>query len=143
MVSLLWVLKERKEKINLLIFAINFHHKDFFIYWKFIVSVLRHRYLQFFEMLEDDRREINIRNTNITDILGSLTGSKVLKLVLLLPWNRNTDIENGFLDMGQGREVQWIGRLRLPFIHYHVQQIFTWSYFAFFKSLEAPAYQLK
>ena len=63
--------------------------------------MLRHRYLQFFEMLEDDRREINIRNTNITDILGSLTGSKVLKLVLLLPWNRNTDIENGHVITGQ------------------------------------------
>lgn len=34
------------------------------------------------EMPEDKRREINIRNTNITDILDSLTGSRVLKLVL-------------------------------------------------------------
>ena len=52
-------------------------------------------------MMEDDRREINIRNTNITDILDSLTGSKVLKLVLFLPWNRDTDIENGHMITGQ------------------------------------------
>ena len=58
-------------------------------------------YLQFFEMLEDDRREINIRNTNVTDILHSLTGSKVLKLVLFLPWNRDIDTENGHVITGQ------------------------------------------